>query len=159
MQFICCTLYHIDIKILYWWWQCIRKLPHQVHYNCYTAKSQLNYWHFFWKFLESFQHLTVVLSEFNFSKSDFTCRAPWLGEEDHFSLYLFNFFVSLETSDLHLLLEDFYHKRIVLINRVKIHLKILLIKLCRILHTDRKGRFECIWPFCGIGTERVKTYV
>lgn len=153
MQFICCTLYHIDIKILYWRLQCIRKLPHQVHYNCYTAKSQLNYWHFFWKFLESFQHLTVVLSEFDliFQKVPLHVgHHGWVKKIIFHCMYiaynslkqhLFNFFVSLETSDLHLLPEDFYHKRIILINRVKIHLKILLIKLCRIPQTRRKRSY------------------
>ena len=45
---------------------------------------------------------------------------------------------NIQSSDWHLLPGDFYNKRIVLINCVKIFLKIFLIKLCRIPHTDRK---------------------
>ena len=43
------------------------------------------------------------------------------------------------TLDLQLVTGDFYNKRIVLKNYVKSHLKILLIKLCRIPHACRKG--------------------
>ena len=45
------------------------------------------------------------------------------------------------TSDLHLVPEEVYKKRIVLKDCVKNHLKMFLIELCRIPHTCRKGLF------------------
>ena len=61
---------------------------------------------------------------------------------------LLNFLFHSKISDLHLVLEDFCKKRFLLKKYLKNHLKIFFIKLCRFLHTHRKGSSLLLQKLC-----------
>ena len=93
----------------------------------------------------------------NNRETEFKCCPAWLGDEDIFQsslpkialnrFFFLPFYLPLkeQRSDLHLMPEGFYKKRVVLENRMKSHLKMFLIKLSGILHTQTEKDYICFY--------------
>lgn len=111
-----------------------------VHAIFYTSNGE--------KFLLKFQKLFVSFPNKNNCKDG---QQQEFFAQDYLKQYetaFTNFLFYSKISDLHLVLEDFCKKRFLLKKYLKNHLKIFFIKLCRFLHTHRKGSSLLLQKLC-----------